>query len=278
LIIREHQINFDTYQTHREIDVGLYNDYLCFISSVYKVDEYKICSIFMIFGYLNQTAQKNNLTINIYDYFTYEGNNNNIVDLIITNNPMINLENNIFGYVLSTETIKLVIIPEQIEFYNKNNENNESTKLENGDILNKNHILKQNYNSVPVQGNYSFEYQIIIQEPDYDAFNSYFNISEFHSNNDSTEQRNFFIPQKFYGKIFAMYFTLYPEDFVLNETTSEYQTSIQIKYTTEFIKTCSYEDLIKKNCSFGESNNTEIYNKIIDNISLVNIPKMEKVL
>ena len=262
LIIREYTINFDTYQTHREIDVGLYNDYLCFISSAYKVDECKLLSTFMIFGYLNQTSQENNLTINIYDYFTYEGNNNNIVDLIITNNPMIDLENNIFGYVLSTETIKLVTIPEEIEFYNKDNE---ETKLVNGDILNKSHILKEDYKKVQVQGNYSFEYQIIIQEPDYDTFNLYFNINEFHCDNETNDQRNFFVPQKFYGKIFAIYFTLYPEYYFFNATTSEYQT-IQIEYTTEFIKTCSYGDLLNKNCSFVGNNNTEIYNKIIKEV------------
>ena len=254
--IREYELNYSPYLTNREIDVALYNGYLCYTSSVIDYNQL-LTSIFMIFGFLNQTQQENNITLNIYNYLTKKGNNDNIVDEIIRKNPIIIIENNFFGYTLQTEKVKLVSIPEQIEFYNKNDELN---KLENGQILNKEHILNKKKNKIMEQGNYFFEYQIIIEEPDYDTFNNLFiNIADFHSNEiNPADQKDYYVPQQFYGKIFSVNFTLCPDNYaLLNDNSFQ---CIELKYQ------CSYEDLLEQKCSFEEKNNTSIYDKIANEI------------
>ena len=216
IIIREYEVS-TSYKIHKEISLGIYNNYLCLSASVYDnpPQEDNLHSFFMIFGYFNDTNIDNNQTINIYEYFS--NSDKSIFDIIITDDiKNIQIKNNIFGYVLSQENIKLVTIPEEIEFYNNNDDVN--TKLVNGDILNKNYLLKEKEPKVSAQGNYYFEYQIIVQEPDYDNFNSYFiNISIYRSSNgENVDQRNFFKPQQFYGKIFSVNFILCPESYLFD--------------------------------------------------------------
>ena len=55
LKIREYKIDYDNYKTHKEIDAAIYNGFICVSTSVYKVDEYKLYSMLMIFGYFNET-------------------------------------------------------------------------------------------------------------------------------------------------------------------------------------------------------------------------------
>ena len=228
--IREYQVNYNSYKTHREISLGLYNNFICFSSTVYKIDGYKLISMLMIFGYFNETNNNNNFTINIYDYFSNQNNNKNIVDDIINQESVkdIIIENNIFGYELSLENIRLVEIPVEIEFYNKNN----NTKLENGDILNINYLLKEGATKVDIQGNYYFEYQIIVQEPNHTKFNSYaINSSDYHKSGN-LDQEGFFEPQKFYGKEFSVNFILCPEFHFFNSSLKECEHIIE---TTEYI-------------------------------------------
>ena len=158
----------------------------------------------MMFGYFNQANQENNKTINIYEYFSDESNNNkNIIDDILADIE-IRIENNIFGYIFSKDSIRLGFIPSQIEFYNNN-----GNILKNGDILNKNYILKENSQIDIETGDYYFEYQIIVTEPDYDEFNNKaININNYSSSDNGPEQKDFFEPQKFYGKITSINFSL----------------------------------------------------------------------
>ena len=117
--IREYNLEIESYKIHKEITLGLYNDYLCFSSTVYKepLNGNSLLSIFMIFGYFNDTNLENSFTINIYEYFSNEGNSN-IFDIIFNENVLnIEIQNNIFGYILSSENIRLVTIPEEIEFW-----------------------------------------------------------------------------------------------------------------------------------------------------------------
>ena len=254
--IREYNLDFENYKIHKEISLGIYNNYLCFSSTVYEgqLNSNTLLSIFMIFGYFNDTNLDNNFTINIYDYFTNEGNNNNIFNLIINSEvESISIQNNIFGYELSRESIRLVTIPEEIEFYNQNN----ATKLSNGDILNKNYALKEREIKVTIQGNYFFEYQLIVQEPDYDTFNSKFlTITDYHSSDNSIEQSSFYEPQKFYGNIFSINFVLCPKYYFFNSTSNECQSS----------DLCYYEKLLDNDCEFETTNNSILYEEIKQNI------------
>ena len=127
IIIREYKMVYNSYKTHKEITAIIYNNFICVSSSVYKTSNYSygLMSMFMIIGYFNETNNNdNNFTINIYDYFLNE-EENNIVDIIINRESIKNIEinNNFFGYELSQENIRLTTIPDEIEFYNKNNVN-----------------------------------------------------------------------------------------------------------------------------------------------------------
>ena len=59
--IREYNLEIESYKIHKEITLGLYNDYLCFSSTVYKepLNGNSLLSIFMIFGYFNDTNLEN---------------------------------------------------------------------------------------------------------------------------------------------------------------------------------------------------------------------------
>ena len=239
LKIREYEIRLETYKYHREISAAIYNGFICFSSSVYQSSHpNNIISIFMMFGYFNQTNQENNKTIDIYEYISNESNNHkNIVDDILNNIEII-IENNIFGYIFLKDRIKLVSIPSEIEFYN-----NEKI-LTNDDILNRDYLLKENINIYIKTGNYFFEYQIIVTEPEYEVFDSYpINISNYPSSDNELEQKSFFQPQKFYGKITCVNFMLYSK-----------------------VDLCSYEKLLNSDCNIQKNNNSEVYKKLTNNI------------
>ena len=190
------------YTIDKELTASLYNNFLIFSSTVKYTGDTSIFSILMIFSYPNGT----DLTMNISEYFMDDDINNekNIVTRLLEN---ITLENNIFGYEI-VEKIKLITIPDEILFYNKNDMNN---NLLNGYILNKDYIFKQNVNMEKTDKLYSFEYQFIVRESDYDKFNEYpinitdYSSSEFFSNID---QRSFFEPKIFYGRTNTVIFKL----------------------------------------------------------------------
>jgi len=239
LKIREYEITLSTYKYHRQISAGIYNGFICFSSSVYQtVSQYNIISLFMMFGYFNQTNQENNKTIDIYEYFSDGSNNDkNIIDDILENIE-ISIENNIFGYIFLKDSIKLFFIPSQIKFYNNGN------ILNNGDILYKNYILKENAQIDIEAGDYYFEYQIIVTEPDYEEFNNKAkNSYNYHSSNNEQDQSSFFEPQKFYGKITSIYFSL-----------------------NSRVGFCSYDKLLNNDCNIQINNDYEIYNILANNV------------
>ena len=59
--IREYNLDFENYKIHKEISLGIYNNYLCFSSTVYEgqLNSNTLLSIFMIFGYFNDTNLDN---------------------------------------------------------------------------------------------------------------------------------------------------------------------------------------------------------------------------
>ena len=118
LKIREYEIPLSNLQANTEIAGNIFNNILVFSSTVNYTGTKDQFSIFMMFGYVNGTDD----IINISIYFT-DGNNNEEINLVTKLSENIIIDNNIFGYELNPENIKLVLIPDEILFFNKSNEN-----------------------------------------------------------------------------------------------------------------------------------------------------------
>ena len=122
--------------------------------------------------------------------------------------------------------------------------NNNGNILNNGDILNKNYILKENSQIDIETGDYYFEYQIIVTEPDYDEFNNKaIKINNYPSSDNGPEQKDFFEPQKFYGKITSINFSL-----------------------NSRVGLCSYDKILNNDCNIQTNNDYEIYNILSNNV------------
>ena len=201
--IRVYEPNLnDKYQINTEFTADIFNGLLVFSSTVNIVDNSDQISILMIFGYPNGTDS----TLDISDYFMDDiiDNTNNIVTKLQEN---FIFENNIFGYEI-VEKIKLITIPDEILFYNANDE---GTKLSNGDILNKEYILKQNEDLDKNNEYYYLEFQFITQEPDYITFNSKAeNIIDYpsSSSDEYVDQSTYYEYKTFYGKKISIKFKL----------------------------------------------------------------------
>ena len=258
LKIRIYKPNLNNYKFIFELSTIIYNNYLVFSSTVINSDaseEQNYFSIFMILGFANGTD-------NIIDIssFLMDNNENLENNLIIELTKNITIDNNIFGYEI-TEEINLVSIPEQIIFYNKENKN---TKLTNNETLNINYIFKQNKNIIKTYEYYNLSYQFIIQEANYEKFNSfaYENIdipSTLPYSED--DQINFFISNKFFGRTNILQFKLCHK---FCETCSE----IGININDQKCESClpdyqyDYQEISFPNCvPEGHYKNSE--NKIV---------------
>ena len=202
--IRVYDLELSNYKINRELLLNIYNDYLIFSSTVIDKEETSIdnndarFSILMLFGYVNGTDN----TINITDYLKddYINSNNNLIDKLTEH---IEINNNIFQYVILRDQIKLSLIPKEILFYN-----NENKLLSNDSILSKNYNLIQNINIDKTNNLYSFDYQNIIQEADYDSFDSSAITTISISSSSSENQKNFYQQNYFYGRTNTIKFKL----------------------------------------------------------------------
>ena len=270
LNIREFEISLGNLEAFIEITGNIFNNILVFSSTVkYKGDGY-FFSIFMMFGYANGTDD----IIDISEYFMdNNSNNNDEINLVTKLTENIIIDYNIFGYKVNFDNIKLVLIPNEILFFNSINEN---LKLNNNDILNKNYLLKQNEEIIKNDEYYYLDYQVIIQEPDYDTFNNQSKNIINYSIEENKDQKNYFEPKQFYGRTNRIKFKLCHNSctrctkFVINEENlnkcySE-STSIIIPNTIQSIiqkniTDCLFNtDLINQECFLSTENKTEIYN------------------
>ena len=224
--IRVFFFELDNYVINKELEANIYNNYLAFSSTVKlkgesSISDDKSFSIFLLFGYVNGTDDY----INISKYFNenIEGNNNNYnLVLDLTENAII--ENNIFGYEILNNQIKLVYIPEFLLFYNKKEEN---LLLKNDDILEEKYLLKNKGNSNSNGNNY-LEYQIIISEADFDTFNTYPSsiINCSMKNMDFVDEREFYYKKIFYGRTNTLTFLDKLPCYEFCSTCTELGTSI----------------------------------------------------
>ena len=199
--IRVYELELSNYKINKELKLNVYNDYLMLSSTV--IDKYEsntddnLCfSILMIFGYVNGTDK----TINITDYLKddYINSENNLVDKL---NENLEINNNIFKYVILRDQIKLSLIPNEIIFYNS-----ENILLNNDSISYNNYNFIQNTNIDKTNNYYSFDYQNIIQEADYDNFDS--SATTIMNTSSSEKQKIYYKQNLFYGRTNTIKFKL----------------------------------------------------------------------
>jgi len=204
MIIRSYESNLNNlYQVDQELSADVYNNLLVFSATVVSPGSTSQFSILMMFGYANGT----DVTINISEYFMddYINSNKNFVTELTTVSSIV-IENNIFGLEVK-EQLKLISIPEEILFYNKNEDGTE-TLLNNNDTLNKDYTFKQNLSKNKTNGYYSLEYQFIVKELDYEDFNLKASRKIDYSASGSMDQSSYFQPKEFLGRTNTIKFKL----------------------------------------------------------------------
>ena len=203
MVVRSFHYNLGTTikRLAKELSGFMYNDFLAFTATVISQENSgEFFSIFMIFGYPNgidleidisyflSDSENYDSTFNLYDYFM----------------GTIKIDNNIFDYQI-VDSIKLISIPEEILFYNRYN----NCLISNNEIIDANHILKQNTDKVKNNGYYYLDYQCIVQEPQYNTFYKGTNVFQtVLVGTTETELRNYFTQQYFYGRTKTLKFKL----------------------------------------------------------------------
>ena len=205
--IRSYELNLNNlYEVNTELSADAYNNLLVFTSTVVSPGSSNQFSIFMMFGYINETDETIDIDISEFFMDDYINSNKNIITKLIKNKNII-IENNIFGYEVK-EQLKLVSIPEEILFYNKINDI--EVLVNNNDTLNKDYSFKQNISKEKTNEYYSLDYQIIVQEKDYDNFNSMAIITDYPASDSSSyvDPSLYFRPKEFLGRTSTIKFKL----------------------------------------------------------------------
>ena len=209
LKIRIYKLPLSNYKINKEFAAGIYNNFLVLSSTVISSSETQNenndvrYSILIFFGYVNGTDNIIDILEYLKDGYIISMNNNfNLVNKLTEN---IQIDNNIFGYEVLTEQIKLSSIPEEIIFYNNSNSN---IKLTNNSILDMNYSLIQNINIDKNDNYYQLNYQIIIQEPDYEKFNSLTNDIINYTSDSFVDQKNYYKQKYLYGRTNTLTFKL----------------------------------------------------------------------
>ena len=231
-----YEYNISPYKIEKELSAHLYNGYLVFSSTVNNNNNNNIFSIFMIFGFGNGSDFIIDLSPHLMDTGNYtEGN-----DLVTRLLKNMTIDNNIFGYI-PIEQIILVSYPPELEFYNKDDQNQQNTSLLNGSIINKTHILFQNKILIKTNQYYYLDYQYMVKEPDFDTFKS-FSINTYNNKkvSDNNEYKDFYSPKTFYGRTNRLYFKLC-HDYC--ETCNEIGLSIHYQKCFSCLKEYTYDYL-----------------------------------
>lgn len=196
--MRIYQNNFDNnHEINTELSADIYNDLLIFTSTC--INSLGVYSILMIFGYANYTDN----AINISQYFMDddENNPNNIFDILLQG---IQIENNIFNYHLVQDEIKLISIPDELYFFNKNTGSEISISI--GDNLNRIYSIKQNQNKGKTSDYYSLDFQPIIEEPDTANYN--LGTIKFYPESPNNDFQSNYRPKRYYGRSITVTFKL----------------------------------------------------------------------
>ena len=177
-----------------DLRVHNYNNYLAFGFSFCPnkecdSDDNEHYSALIIFSYPNSI----DTSLNLEDYLLNK-NNVNIKNLEINLKPQLNLENNIFGYILSNIYIKIIDgTPLEYKAYsskNISNEIKENYSLKEDEYLIFKYTGQENHFSI----NKKIEYNCIITEPDYSIYEVYPNETQ------GDDDINFFKKEEYIGK------------------------------------------------------------------------------
>ena len=185
----------------KEITAYIYNGYLVFSATVLPVtintNRDNFFSIFMLFGYANGTDSEIEILPYLSDTENYNSTNILYNELI----KYLKIDNNIFGYE-NAEQIKLISIPEEIQFFNSV----DNSSIENDEIMDMNSKIRQKGNIIKTNSYYYLEYQFIVKEPDYSKFYSENTLySRFYGENDLS---TYYTPKTFYGRTNTLKFKL----------------------------------------------------------------------
>ena len=177
-IFKSNIFSLYNFKIYKEIKTILYNGYLAFSASVCTNEVCSITnsneeyfSIFLIFGYVNGEDS----TIDISKCLSENINSNDVItednNLILKLQKLGKIDNNIFGYEFSNQ-IKLITIPNELEFYNKL-PSGQKTLLNNGDILEFSHEIVQKSGITKNDQEVFLEYQLITNKPSLQNLNQY---------------------------------------------------------------------------------------------------------
>ena len=151
---------FSGYRLNKELALYSYkDDFLVFSSTKSPNNNDKPYTSFLLFfNYPNGT----DFQIDISPYLQNSKNYDSTKNLFEYLMSKMTIENNIFRYK-KVQKIKLVSIPNEISFYNPN----DNKLIQNGDYLYTNYILKQNIDLQKTDELYHLYYQYIAEEPSY---------------------------------------------------------------------------------------------------------------
>jgi hypothetical protein len=177
-IFKSNIFSLYNYKIYKEIKTILYNGYLAFSASVCTNDVCDISnsneeyfSIFLIFGYVNGVNSTINISKCLSENIDSNDNASEDNNLILKLQKLGKIDNNIFGYEFSNQ-IKLITIPNELEFYNKLS-SGEKTLVNSGDILEFSHEIIQKSEITKNDQKYFLEYQLIINKPSLQNLNQY---------------------------------------------------------------------------------------------------------
>ena len=213
-IIKERIYKIDLYDLYsyiiyQELSAISYNNYLtlslsaCNSYPCENKDNSIYHSLIIIFGYINETEKNINISDYLSEFNEINNYNENIIDNLLND---IKIDNNIFGYEFKKQ-IKLITIPEELNFYNV--ENGEETQVNAGGILKHDYKISQNSNFKMRNKTYYFELQFIAKESE-NNLNKYTVdiILENSIGYENNGEEEYFESQTFYGKKFKVEFKL----------------------------------------------------------------------
>ena len=186
----------------KELSASIFNGFLAITATTLPRDintnQDNFFSIFLMFGYANGTDSEINIFPYLMDTNYYDESKNIINDLLET----MKIENNIFGYE-KVEQIKLTTIPEELLFYNGEQE----SPISNGSSIGINYRLNQNKNLIKSDGYYYLQYQFIVTDSNFSSMYTNNNLAYIVDSSGNPDISSY-TPHLYYGRVNTLKFKL----------------------------------------------------------------------
>ena len=203
---RIYEINsfaFNEFYFYNTIRIQIYNNYLAFGSNGFstKGDSF---SALIIFSYPNSTDINNEIS-----EYLFNNNQIKINNIQLSLRDICNIENNIFGHILTG-----IIIPKIYKDTNHYLALQDGTEIEEDNIIDIDEILKlmiSKTDNIYTEFNYGMKYACRATEPEYEEYNQY--VIESKDTGTSNKENSFFDSQKqvYTGRYSYHYFQLSQE-------------------------------------------------------------------